>query len=188
MTTHYIDLRVFPDPESNAAQLLGALYDRLHLALVQQRLDNIGVSFPGYSTNPRSLGNVLRLHGSSDVLRHFLQADWLKGVRDHVRLTEIATAPTDAPQRTVQRRQFKTNADRLRRRRMRRKGETEQQAIKAIPSTVERRPDLPYIHLRSRSTNQPFCLFIALGRLSEKAISGPFNSHGLSQTTTVPWF
>lgn len=188
MTTHYVDLRVVPDPESSTAQLLGALYDRLHLALVQQRLDSIGVSFPSYSINPRTLGSVLRLHGNGETLRDFLQTDWLKGMRDHTRLSEIAAAPVDAPHRTVQRRQFKTNADRLRRRRMRRKGETEQQAADAIPSTVERRPDLPYVHLRSRSTGQPFCLFVAVGPLAPQATPGPFNSHGLSGTTTIPWF
>lgn len=188
MTTHYVDLRVIPDPETSTAQLLGGLHDRLHLALVQQRLDSIGVSFPGYSIIPRSLGNVLRLHGSGEILRHFLQTDWLKGMRDHIHLTEITPVPLDAPHRVVQRRQFKTSAERLRRRRMRRKGETEQQAADTIPLTVERRPDLPYIHLRSRSTGQPFCLFISLGPLVRQAVTGPFNSYGLSGTTTIPWF
>lgn len=188
MTTHYVDLRVIPDPETGTAQLLGGLYDRLHLALVQQRLDSIGVSFPGYSLSPRVLGNVLRLHGSEGDLQGLLQMDWLKGMRDHVRRTEIAAVPPGSPHRTVQRRQFKTNVDRLRRRRMRRKGETEQQAIETIPGTVERHPNLPYVHLHSRSTGQPFCLFILLGPLCPEAVPGPFNSHGLSGVTTVPWF
>lgn len=188
MTTHYIDLRVVPDPESSPAQLLGALYDRLHLALVQQRLDSIGVSFPQYSTNPRTIGNMLRLHGSDSTLSQFMQIDWLKGMRDHVRMTEIALAPADAPYRTVHRRQFKTNVERLRRRRMKRKGETEQEASQAIPAAVERRPDLPYVHLRSRSTGQPFCLFIALGQLRQTPAAGLFNSHGLSGVATIPWF
>ncbi len=188
MTSHYIDLRVVPDPESSTAQLFGALYDRLHLALVQQRRDDIGVSFPMYSINPRAIGDVLRLHGSDNALKQLMQTDWLKGMRDHVRLTEITPAPADASHRTVHRRQFKTNAERLRRRRMRRKGETEQQAAEAIPTTMEQRPSLPHVHLHSHSTAQPFCLFIALGALSEKAAFGPFNSHGLSRTSTIPWF
>jgi CRISPR-associated endonuclease Csy4 len=188
MTSHYIDLRVVPDPETSAAQLLGALYGRLHLTLVQQRMDGVGVSFPGYSLNPRALGNVLRLHGSDANLRSFVQPDWLKGVRDHVRLTEIALAPSDAPHRTVQRRQFKTSADRLRRRRMRRKDETFEQATKAIPESIERRPNLPYVHLRSHSTGQSFCLFIALGALTPEPSSGMFNTYGFSNHATIPWF
>src|SRR5690606_31165814 len=111
-----------------------------------------------------------------------------KGVRDHIQHGEIAAAPADALHRTVHRRQFKTNVDRLRRRRMLRKGETEQQAAAAIPSSVEQQPSLPYVRMRSRSTGQPFCLFIALGVLAGKPTPGPFNSHGLSRSSTVPWF
>ncbi|WP_337243673.1 type I-F CRISPR-associated endoribonuclease Cas6/Csy4 [Luteimonas sp. gir] len=188
MTTHYLDFTLAPDPETSATHLLGALYDRFHLALVQRRIDTIGVSFPGYSLVPRTLGTQLRLHGRADDLTPFMHADWLKGVRDHVHLSDILETPVNAEHRAVQRRQFKTSADRLRRRRMRRKGETAAQAEQAIPVTVERRPDLPYVQLRSRSTGQPFSLFVALGPLMPIATPGPFNAYGLSATTTVPWF
>lgn len=188
MTTHYIDLTVVPDPESGPSVLLGALYDRLHLALVQHPHHNIGVSFPGHCINPRSLGITLRLHGSDASLQQLLGTDWLKGMRDHLRMTDIAPAPADAPHRSVQRKQFKTNADRLRRRRMKRKGETAAQARDAIPSTVERVPHLPYVHVHSRSTRQPFCLFIALGPLSLTAVPGHFSCYGLGGPATVPWF
>jgi len=188
MTTHYVDLKVVPDPESSATQLLGALYDRLHLALVQQRLDSVGISFPEYSLNPRTLGRTLRMHGGKVTLQQLLATDWLKGMRDHVRVNDITDAPIDAPHRTVQRKQFKTSAERMRRRRMRRKGETDEQARAAIPSSMERRPDLPYVHLRSRSTLQSFCLFVALGPLQPQATPGHFNSHGLGGPATIPWF
>lgn len=188
MTTHYIDLTVVPDPETSGAQLLGALYGRFHLALVQHRIDDIGVSFPQYSLNPRALGHALRLHGTAEILRRLMEADWLKGVRDHVRMTEIAPAPAGAQHRVVQRRQFKTNVERMRRRRMRRKGETAVQAARAIPDTVQRRPDLPYVHLRSQSSRQPFCLFVAVGPPLGQAVPGTFNSYGLGGSATVPWF
>lgn len=188
MTTHYVDLKLVPDPETSSAQLLGALYDRLHLALVQQQRDTIGISFPDYSLSPRTLGHILRLHGSQSDLQQLLATDWLKGMRDHVRTSAPAEAPADAQHRTVQRKQFKTSAERLRRRRMRRKGETAEQARVAIPSSMEHRPNLPYLHLHSRSTRQPFCLFIVLGPLQSAATPGPFNSHGLGNPATIPWF
>ena len=188
MTTHYIDLTVVPDPETGAPQLLGALYDRLHRALVKHRLDSIGVSFPRYSLNPRAIGNTLRLHGGNEPLGHLMTDDWLKGMRDHVRMTEIQPVPQDAVHRTVQRKQFKTSADRLRRRRMRRKGESAEQAARAIPDTAEQRPDVPYIHLRSLSTGQPYCLFIQMGPSRADAVSGTFNTYGLSGAATIPWF
>lgn len=188
MTTHYIDLTVVPDPETSAPQLLGALYGRLHLVLVERKLDTIGVSFPRYSLNPRAVGNVLRLHSTVADLQKLMAEDWLKGVRDHVRMTEINPAPEDAQHRVVSRKQFKTSAERLRRRRMRRQGETAEEAQSAIPSTVERKPNLPYVHLKSQSTKQGFCLFIAMSPLRETSTEGAFNSYGLGGAATIPWF
>lgn len=185
MTTHYLDLALRDDPQIAASQLSGALYDRLHLALVRQHRTDVGVSFPGYSLKPRTLGATLRLHGSEPALRDLMQTDWLKGMRDHVRMTPIAAAPTDAPHRVMHRRQFKTSAERLRRRRMRRKGETAEQAAVAIPATIERRPDLPYVHLHSHSTRQPFCRFLALGQLQAEPVDAAFNAYGLSAKATV---
>lgn len=188
MTTHYVDLTVVPDAETAVPHLLGALYDKLHRALVQQRLDSIGVSFPQYSVIPRNLGDTLRLHGSEAVLRAFVDGDWLRGIRDHVRSAGVSTAPMGVEHRSVQRRQFKTNVERLRRRRMQRKGETAEQAARAIPDSAERKPNLPYAHLRSLSTGQPYCLFIALGPLQPQPVPGSFNTYGLGSGTTIPWF
>lgn len=188
MTTHYLDLTVVPDPETSAPQLLGVLYGKLHLALVDRKIDFLGVSFPRYSLNPRALGNVLRLHGTDATLQQFMAQDWLKGLRDHVRLTDIAPVPDGARHRVVTRKQFKTSAERLRRRRMRRHGESAEQAQAAIPATVERKPNLPYLHLKSHSTGQGFCLFIALGSLQEQPVEGAFNSYGLGGNATIPWF
>ena len=154
MTSHYVDIRVVADPETSAVEILSIAFDKLHLALVEQRISDIGLSFPGYSLNPRSLGVVLRLHGSQSALQDFLKLSWLNGLRGHVRLSEVLPVPAYAAYRVVQRKQFKTNVDRLRRRRSKRKGETPEQAAKAIPSTVERKPDLPFVHAQSRSTKQ----------------------------------
>lgn len=188
MTTHHVDIRVLADAETGAAQMLGEVYGHLHLVLAQRRLDSIGVSFPGYSSNPRTLGCVLRLHGVDGDLNELMRTDWLKGMREHVRMGEVVPAPPEAPHRTVRRCQFKTSAERLRRRRMKRKGENAQQAAQAIPATVERRPCLPYVHLRSRSNGEHFRMFIQMGPPTTEATPGTFNSYGLSDTATVPWF
>jgi CRISPR-associated endonuclease Csy4 len=188
MTTHYIDITLLPDPEFSHAHLLGALVAKLHRALVQLRADNVGISFPGYSLRPRSLGPVLRLHGGQAALQSLMAQPWLHGMRDHVTLTEVAVVPSGATHRVVRRRQFKTNVERLRRRRIRRKGESAEQAAAAIPDGVERRPDLPYVQLRSASTGQPFCLFIEQDVEPGGAVPGAFNSYGLGQGATVPWF
>ena len=188
MTTHYIDITLLPDPEFSHAHLLGALLTKLHRALVQLQADDIGISFPHYSLQPRSLGGLLRLHGSTAALQRLMAQPWLQGMRDHVRVTAPAPAPPDAPHRAVRRRQFKTNVERLRRRRMKRKSETPEQAAAAIPDSVERNAALPYAQLRSASTGQPFCLFIEQAPNPANATPGVFNAYGLSKTATVPWF
>ena len=132
--------------------------------------------------------SVIGLHGTQQALQGLMAQDWLKGMRDHTQATELLPAPANAPHRSVQRRQFKTNADRLRRRRMQRKGETAEQAAAAIPDSVERRPGLPFVQLRSSSTGQAFCLCVEHGPLVGQAVAGDFNAYGLGQGATVPWF
>ncbi len=191
MTTHYIDITLLPDPEFSHAHLLGALVAKLHRALVQGQATDIGVSYPQHINQPvsrRTLGALLRLHGTPQALQGLMAQDWLKGMRDHTQATELRPAPANAQHRTVLRRQFKTNAERLRRRRMQRKGETAEQAAAAIPDSVERCPDLPFVQLRSNSTRQAFCLYVEHGPLSAQVVAGGFNAYGLGQGATVPWF
>lgn len=188
MTTHYIDITLLPDPEFSHAHLLGALVAKLHRVLVQLKADDIGISFPQYSLRPRTLGSVLRLHGGEAALQRLMEQPWLQGMRDHVQCTALQPVPEGAPLCLVQRRQFKTSAERLRRRRMRRKGESAEQAAAVIPDSVERAPDLPYVQLRSASTGQAFCLFIEQVPAQSDAGQEGFNTYGLSQGMAVPFF
>lgn len=191
MTTHYIDITLLPDPEFSQAHLLGALVAKLHRALVQHGAGDIGISFPQHVSSPRpqrTLGNVLRLHAAAPALESLMAQYWLKGMRDHITLTAVAAAPAQTQHRQVLRRQFKTSAERLRRRRMQRKGETAEQACAAIPDSVERLPHLPFVQLRSSSTGQAFYLYVEHGALQSQAIPGHFNTYGLSASATVPWF
>ncbi len=191
MTTHYIDITLLPDPEFSHAHLLGALVAKLHRALVQLGTDNIGVSYPQHVNAPlpkRTLGTVLRLHGTPPDLQQLMALPWLQGMRDHTKFSAPNPVPPHAQHRTVRRRQFKTSAERLRRRRMQRKGETAEQAAEAIPDCVERKPSLPYVQLRSSSTGQPFFLFIEHSPLEPMAVDGGFNAYGLSSGATIPWF
>ncbi|THU03998.1 type I-F CRISPR-associated endoribonuclease Cas6/Csy4 [Lampropedia puyangensis] len=188
MTTHYIDIQLLPDPEFSPAHLLSALVAKLHRALVAQGSNDIAIAFPHYQLQPRGLGQVLRLLGPQASLQTLLNTDWLRGMRDHTQLSAVAAVPATAEHRHFTRRQFKTNVERLRRRRIKCKGETAEQAEQAIPSSVERQPDLPYVHLRSSSTSQPFQLFLALSEPVSASVLGQFNAYGLSTTATIPWF
>ncbi|CAM4144174.1 type I-F CRISPR-associated endoribonuclease Cas6/Csy4 [Kerstersia similis] len=188
MTSHYVDIHLLPDPEFSQTQLMSALYAKLHRVLVQLGSHDIGVSFPGYSLKPKALGVVMRLHGTEPSLKALQAKDWLRGMRDHMEHSAVLPVPQQVQYRNIWRRQFKTNADRLRRRRMQRKGETFEQAVMAIPESIERQPDLPFIQIRSGSTGQSFPIFLLMGEMQDEARSGSFNSYGLSQVATIPWF
>jgi CRISPR-associated endonuclease Csy4 len=47
---------------------------------------------------------------------------------------------------------------------------------------------LPYLALKSRSTGQPFSLFLHHTPLQPQPAPGSFNAYGLGRGATVPWF
>lgn len=186
---HYIDIHLRTDPEFPPYQLLSALYAKLHRALVQQGGEDIGVSFPGYRAAPANLGTHMRLHGSSSALHKLMDTAWLSGMTDHVQLSSITAAPADTKYRRVTRVQAKSSPARLRRRAMRRHDIDASTAQQRIPDTAAKTLQLPFVQLGSRSTQQPsFPLFIRHEPLQAQPTSGKFNSYGLSQDATIPWF
>jgi CRISPR-associated endonuclease Csy4 len=191
---HYIDIHLLPDPELAPHQLFSGLYARLHRALAQLASEDIGVSFPGYNARKPTLGQQLRLHGTAGSLGALIATPWLHGMHDHLTLTEAAAVPTDAKHRRLSRVQTNSSPDRqtrraLRRLDKRRDGLTEAEVIQRHQEIPAKRLDLPYVVIGSRSTGQPsFPLFIHQGPLLSEPTTGRFNSYGLSQEATIPWF
>jgi len=185
--THYLELRVRPDPEFPVNILLGALVSKLHLALVQLGANDLGISFPQHEEHP-PLGHMLRLHGTDIRLAELMETDWLRGMRDNLEIGEVDPVPSGVVHRVVRRKQYKTNADRLRRRRMKRHGESYEEASRRIPDTVERKVKTPFVVIRSLSSGQTFSLFIEHGACQPTAVPSSYNTYGLSKTATVPWF
>ncbi|GAB3391999.1 type I-F CRISPR-associated endoribonuclease Cas6/Csy4 [Azotobacter armeniacus] len=185
----YIDIRLLPDPEFAQNQLMSALFAKLHRVLTQRRTQDIGVSFPRMQTEPRTLGDRLRLHGTAQALEPLMMLDWLSGMRDHASITDLQSVPAGAQYRVVRRVQSKSNPERLRRRLAKRHGLTEEQARERILDTTEGRLlKLPFVTLHSQSTSQNFRLFIEHGDLLEQPLAGAFTAYGLSNGATVPWF
>lgn len=185
---HYVDLTLLPDPEITQLHLMGALFSKLHRALVAQRSEHVGISFPAVQADRVWLGECLRLHGSQVQLTSLMATPWLIGLRDHVQTTAVLAVPAHAAFRVVSRVQAKSSPDRQRRRQMRRHGLTQAQAQARIPDAAAERLDLPYVQLQSQSTVQTFRLFIQHGPLTETAKPGLFSAYGLSPTATIPWF
>lgn len=185
---HHVDIDVRPDPEFPPYQLMSVLYAKLHRALVAQGSTRIGVSFPGFDSKMPHLGTRLRLHGNLAALSSLLENDWLTGMRNHVALTQPLPVPENTQHRIVRRVQVKSSPERLRRRLMRRHDIGEQEARQRIPDESARFARLPFISLLSTSTGQAFRLFIDHSTIQARAASGDFNTYGLSQGATIPWF
>ena len=170
--------------------LMGALYNKLHRALFDLQATDVGVSFPAHKhgVRARTLGEHLRLHGTQARLEQLMAADWLTGMRDHTHVSEMLTVPADAQHINVARKQFNTGSPSRARRYAKRHNITEDEARQIYAKVAERRIQLPFVQVSSRSTQQRFSLFIEHGKPTAVATQGTFSHYGLSTSTTVPWF
>lgn len=181
---HFIDIRVLPDPEFQPETLMNALYAKLHRALVQTALGQIGVSFPQHK---KTLGDTLRLHGSKAHLIDLMALSWLQGLRDYTQCSELTSVPDAVSHRHVKRIQAKS-ANNKRMRSINKGWLTLEQAFERIPEDQQKRLTLPYAQIKSLSTGQPMRIYIEHCPLLEKPKTGKFSSYGLSANATIPWF
>jgi CRISPR-associated endonuclease Csy4 len=187
----YLDWQVRPDPEVLPPEVMSQAMQRLHQQLTRSGERHVGVSFPEHAASSFrcSLGHRLRLHGPVAALEALAGGQWLGPVRDHLTGGVLQSVPTEVlGHRVVSRVQAKSNVERLRRRQMKRKGLTQEEAVAAIPDQAKETLVLPYVELRSSSTGQPFPLFVRHGPVQEWPVTGEFGAYGLSPTSTVPWF
>lgn len=185
---HYLEIRLLPDPEFVPTVLMNALFAKLHRALVELESRAIGISFPDVQSEPPAPGGRLRLHGTSDELQRLMALNWLTGMCDHITINQPTLVPAKVSYRSVRRVQAKSNPERLRRRLMKRKGITEDEARRAIPDSVAEQLKLPFVTIKSRSTGQEFRLFFDHQPVQSELKEGEFSRYGLSPTATVPWF
>ena len=185
--SHYIDIRLRPDPEFLPHQLMDALFGKLHRQLVELQAKDVGLSFPLADTIVQGLGPLMRLHGPGDRLVDLHKASWLGGMCEMVAVGDVLPVPTNAGLMVVRRVQAKSNPDRVRRRQMKRKGWTAEQAKAAIPDSAAQLLKLPYLTVKSGSTGHAFRLFIRQTE-AKHSVEGDFNTYGLSPTATLPMF
>lgn len=187
---HYIDLRLRPDPDFPPSMLMGALYGRLHRALLDLKAEDIGVSFPDHKTGVRARtpGDRLRLHGEKSRLEQLMALPWLASLRELLECSDVTPVPSDASHRVVRRRQFKTGSPSQARRYARRNSVSEAEAEELMRAQAQRRIELPFVQVGSRSTGERFALFVEHGPAQAAPTPGHFNHYGLSREATVPWF
>lgn len=186
--THYIDIKMVPPAEVSVPVVLNKVFSRFHKALVQEEGLELAISFPAEKKQKGSpLGDILRIHGSEKELKFFMETNWLGGMKDYVKFGMVKSVPSNAEHVVVRRVQVKSNAERVRRRQIKRHGLTEEEAREKISDSLEKRIKEPYINVKSTSTGNSFRLFIRQEKVSEPRLGG-FNKYGLSKGGTVPFF
>ena len=193
MMKFYRELTLLPQEDVNLYFIWQKLYQQIHLALVEIKMDDnassIGVSFPEYDADKFSLGSKLRIFAEKEqTLEHMQCKKWLNRLSDYVHLSEIKPVPERLAGHACFRHiKFKGNKEKLARRRAKRKGEILQQALSHFENFEVQRSNLPYINMTSQTNGQRFRLFIEKQAM-EQPQTGLYSCYGLSNTTTVPLF
>lgn len=181
---YYVDITVLPDPEFSESTLMNALYAKCHRALGQNAEGQIGVSFPRHK---RTLGSLLRLHGTSEMLGTLMSKNWLKGLGDYTEVTSVQMVPSVVQYRTVEHVRKKSAANK-RKRSISKGWLTPQEAEEKIQDTGEHLLALPFAQMFSLSNQNKYKVFVSHNELLAEPQSGIFSSYGLSNVASVPWF
>ena len=186
---YYFELRALPNPEILQSEVIAHLMGELHLALTQYN-GEIGLDFPGYAQG-RGLGGIIRLLGrQSDIIQLHHHLTRIPSTADYALITNPDPIPKKVQYHHRYQRQHAKGNSRLRRLKKRQiaAGTWSEEKEAQITHKFAQPLTLPHIRLKSRSTNQPFILFIKRDTFP-KPKEGEFNSYGLSLgEATVPKF
>lgn len=191
---YYLDITLIPNEEIPLYFLWEKLYQQLHLALVE-RLEKgkskVGVAFPKYDKEERSLCNKLRLLTFEQGDLEALNLDkYFARLKDYVHWTGIKEVPIDkiTGYAFFKREQVKSNHERLARRRGRKTGVSDEQALVFFEGKLERRSQAPFVYLNSQTNGKRYPLFIVMEETDIKPKMAAFSSYGLSNDCSVPLF
>ncbi|HEO1818375.1 type I-F CRISPR-associated endoribonuclease Cas6/Csy4 [Acinetobacter baumannii] len=200
MSKYFQELTLIDQVEISPYHIWTRLYTQLHIALAEIKDGsdkvNVGVSFPQYTFEEKvdhqkaeiNLGRKLRLFAESEAdLKKLDIRKWLERLEDYVHITSIREVPSDIKSYAIyKRKQVKTNAQRLARHRVKR-GDIGFDEALARYSQVVTTTKLPYIQMKSLTSDQPFKLFIEK-QPAAKSDNQVFSTYGLSSESSVPEF
>ncbi|MBS7818834.1 type I-F CRISPR-associated endoribonuclease Cas6/Csy4 [Wohlfahrtiimonas chitiniclastica] len=176
-------------------------FKQLHVALVdmhnRQQHKGIGFSFPGYIFEPDQgkigLGKTMRIFAQTEAELMALNAGlWLSRLTDYVHISSIKPVPNRVMHYAIyQRKQVKSSVERLARRYAKRKHVTFEDAMAHLNGKTPEYCDLPYVQMKSESTDQRFHLLIHKVKVTAPTEAANFTTYGLShheQLSAVPEF
>ncbi len=187
---HYIDIKLLYDAEISLGFLWKKVYQQVHLSLVEAKNESLALSFPQYGAKIFPMGDILRIFASSKQEIESLDLDnWLSRLKDYINISKVLQTPGKVSFVHFKRRQFKYHDDVLKRaeHQAKRRGISLEEALEHFKDYKAEENRLPFIQVKSLSSNQELKLFIEKIEKNRK-ISGTFNTFGLSKIATIPWF
>jgi CRISPR-associated endonuclease Csy4 len=191
---YYIDITLLANADIAIHFLWQRVYQQIHLGLVEIQGDDnktpIGIAFPEYNEARHQLGSKLRLFAKDQAtLQNFDAQRWLSRLSDYVHITSIREVPVKiAKYACFYRIHVKSSNARMARRKARREGISENQALLALGDRQEKLSKAPYLRINSQSSGEKFRLFIGCMEQHNGDSSNGFSSYGLSRESPVPVF
>ena len=184
--THYITIQIIASKELKENRVLNALMGQLHKSLAQLKSTDVGISFPLMRITP---GTILRIHGTPQRLQELPLKEWVSGLPDNCKISEIQEVPADVEHCMFSRKQRNMSASKLRR--LIKRGTISPEDIntyreKMFDTFLDF--NLPFIELDSTSNGNHYIMHIKKSETFPTAKIGQFNSFGLSRIATVPMF
>lgn len=181
---NYVDITLRPDAEFPLNRLLNAVYTKLHKTLCDASTTDIGVSFPNHHI---TLGNMLRLHGSTAALQPLQEKNWLGGMSGYCNVSALIPVPAGCKHRTISRIQTIMSQSKLKR--LLKRGSINEEEAKTYRAKMFTKGlENPYVELVSGSNGHKHRRYIEFGSLLDEPVVGEFDQFGLSKTATIPWF
>lgn len=208
---YYQDITLLPDADITLGFLWQKVYQQVHIALVEQKVDeqhsDIAVSFPEFRERGFPLGSKLRVLAKEEAqLKKIDLAKHLARLQDYIHLKSIQPVPASNSWVAFVRKHIKGQArrdkDTLEKAVLwsKKSGQSFKECLRQLQmSQPKAGSKLPFVWMESQETkaNNPagsarFPLFIERIDLNEKQ-EGFFNCYGLSaecgaQLTSVPHF
>lgn len=190
---YYLDITLRPSVDIPIYFLWEKVYQQLHLALVECQDNNrvdVGVSFPEFDAGQHQLGSKLRLFSEiRETLETLDIHTFLSRLSEDVHITGIR----DVPERLdgyahFKRIQTKNNNARLARRKARREGISENQALAFFENRKECYSVAPFIQMKSHGSGKRYRLIIDRVETDSLQVWEGFSTYGLSSSSSVPLF
>jgi len=197
---HYIDITLLSSDDIGVNFLWSKVMMQVHLALVETQDENkkvaVAISFPQYrskvGTKSAFLGHKLRLLAQNE--KDFEQLNiskWLNRLEDYVHVKSVAAVPNEVKGYESYSKPTKLGSPLgYIKRRMKRKGETEEQAT-AHFANYKMSSDikaLPFIKMKSLGSEQTFNMAIKHRQVEKNEEVLRFNTYGINSKVSLPKF